>query len=108
MTRRAGTHQPGDSRVCCRAVRPETRAAVGDGPLIASRHAGRRIFDTAANGLFSLATTQGYLSIVGVIGSLYPVTTVVLAYVVLRERLERRQLCGVLAALAGVAVIAAR
>ncbi len=66
------------------------------------------IFDTAANGLFSLATTQGYLSIVGVIGSLYPVTTVVLAYVVLRERLERRQLFGVLAALAGVAVIAAR
>jgi drug/metabolite transporter (DMT)-like permease len=52
--------------------------------------------------------TQGYLSIVGVIGSLYPVTTVVLAYVVLHERLERRQLLGVLAALAGVAVIAAR
>jgi len=66
------------------------------------------ILDTSANGLFALATTQGYLSIVGVIGSLYPVTTVVLAYVVLRERLARRQLVGVLAALAGVAVIAAR
>jgi drug/metabolite transporter (DMT)-like permease len=66
------------------------------------------ILDTSANGLFALATTQGYLSIVGVLGSLYPVTTVLLAYLVLRERLARRQLAGVLAALAGVALIAAR
>jgi drug/metabolite transporter (DMT)-like permease len=64
------------------------------------------ILDTSANGLFALATTQGYLSIVGVLGSLYPVTTVVLAYLVLRERLARHQLVGVLAALAGVALIA--
>ena len=64
------------------------------------------VLDTGANGLFALATTQGYLSIVGVLGSLYPVTTVVLAYVVLRERLARHQLVGVLTALAGAALIA--
>jgi drug/metabolite transporter (DMT)-like permease len=65
------------------------------------------ILDTSANGLFALATTQGYLSIVGVVGSLYPVTTVVLAYLVLRERLGARQLAGVVCALLGVAMIAA-
>ena len=66
------------------------------------------ILDTSANGLFALATTQGYLSIVGVLGSLYPVTTVVLAYLVLRERLAALQVAGVLAALVGVALIAVR
>ena len=64
------------------------------------------LLDTGANGLFALATTRGYLSLVGVLGSLYPVVTVVLAYLVLRERLARHQLVGVLAALAGVALIA--
>ncbi len=66
------------------------------------------LLDTGANGLFALATTRGYLSLVGVLGSLYPVVTVVLAYLVLRERLARHQLVGVLAALAGVALIAVR
>ncbi len=66
------------------------------------------ILDTSANGLFALATTQGFLSLVAVLGSLYPVVTVVLAYLVLRERLGRHQLVGVVGALAGVALIAAR
>jgi uncharacterized membrane protein len=66
------------------------------------------VLDTSANGLFALATTQGFLSLVAVVGSLYPVVTVVLAYLVLRERLARHQLAGVVAALAGVALIAAR
>ena len=65
------------------------------------------LLDTGANGLFALATTQGYLSIVAVIGSVYPVVTVILAYVVLRERLARHQLAGAAATLAGIALIAA-
>jgi drug/metabolite transporter (DMT)-like permease len=65
------------------------------------------LLDTGANGLFALATTRGYLSIVAVIGSVYPVVTVVLAYIVLRERLARHQLAGALATLAGIALIAA-
>jgi len=65
------------------------------------------LLDTGANGLFALATTRGYLSIVAVIGSVYPVVTVVLAYAVLRERLARHQLVGALATLAGIALIAA-
>jgi drug/metabolite transporter (DMT)-like permease len=65
------------------------------------------LFDIGANALYSLATTQGLLSVVAVTSSLYPVTTVVLARVVLRERVQRVQEVGIVAALAGVALMAA-
>jgi drug/metabolite transporter (DMT)-like permease len=42
---------------------------------------------------------------VAVVGSLYPVTTVLLARVILRERLQRVQAAGVLVALLGVALV---
>ncbi len=63
--------------------------------------------DVAANGLFAVATRHGLLSIVAVAGSLYPVATVVLARVVLGERVRRIQELGIVAALAGVLMIAA-
>jgi drug/metabolite transporter (DMT)-like permease len=50
--------------------------------------------DTAANVLFLLATRAGALSVSGVLVSLYPVVVVVLARVVLRERLTGLQLAG--------------
>jgi drug/metabolite transporter (DMT)-like permease len=56
---------------------------------------GAGVFDMGANILFLLAVRQGQLSIVGVLSSLYPVSTVVLAAVVLRERMSRIQLAGV-------------
>jgi drug/metabolite transporter (DMT)-like permease len=62
--------------------------------------------DCAATALYGLANTKGALSIVAVVGSLYPVATVVLARVVLGERIRRVQRLGVAAALAGVAMIA--
>ena len=65
------------------------------------------ILDTGANGLFALATTEGYLSLVAVLGSLYPVVTVLLAFGVLRERIARHQMAGAAATLAGIALIAA-
>ncbi len=77
-----------------------TRTAL---PLIAAVG----VFDTSANGLFALATTQGYLSIVAVLGTLYPVVTVLLAFVVLRERIATHQVGGAVATLVGVALIAA-
>jgi drug/metabolite transporter (DMT)-like permease len=61
--------------------------------------------DVAANALFALASRHGLLSLVSVIGSLYPVTTVVLAHVILGERLSRAQLAGVAAALTGIAAV---
>ena len=41
------------------------------------------LLDSSANALFALATTRGLLAVVSVLGSLYPVTTVLLAHVVL-------------------------
>jgi drug/metabolite transporter (DMT)-like permease len=63
--------------------------------------------DMAANALFLLASQQGGpLAITGVLASLYPVSTVVLAQVVLRERLVGTQVAGLAAAGAAVVLIA--
>jgi drug/metabolite transporter (DMT)-like permease len=59
-----------------------------------------------ANALFVLASARGYLSIVSVLGSLYPIVTVLAAYVFLGERINPLQRAGVVLALAGVAVVA--
>jgi len=65
------------------------------------------LFDIGANAAYAAATTHGLLSVVSVVGSLYPVTTVIFARVVLRERVRRSQEAGVLTVFAGVALIAA-
>jgi uncharacterized membrane protein len=65
------------------------------------------VLDIAANGFFALAATKGLVSVVAVLSSLYPVMTVILARVVLKERLAAIQRAGALAALAGVALISA-
>ncbi len=62
--------------------------------------------DVGANVLFALASQRGLLSITALLGSLYPVVTVLLARFVLHERLLRVQLTGVAGALAGVALVA--
>jgi drug/metabolite transporter (DMT)-like permease len=63
--------------------------------------------DLAANAFYAWGSTEGLLSVVSVLGSLYPVTTVILARMVLGERIRRIQEVGVLAALAGVVLMAA-
>ena len=63
--------------------------------------------DAAANALFAFASGHGLLALVSVLGSLYPVVTLVLAYVLLGERLSTAQKLGVGVALAGVCAIAA-
>jgi drug/metabolite transporter (DMT)-like permease len=65
------------------------------------------VLDTGSNALFSVASTLGFLSVVSVLSSVYPVFTVLLAYVFAHERLSRVQKIGVATALAGVALIAA-
>lgn len=77
---------------------PRTRApwrAVVMGPLGA-----------AATGCFLYATHHGLLSIVSVIAALYPAATVVLATVVLRERIHARQGVGLAFAVAAVTLVA--
>ncbi len=62
--------------------------------------------DVTAIALYLLATRRGLISLVAVLGSLYPATTVLLARVVLGERLVRVQVVGLVLALAGVLLIA--
>jgi drug/metabolite transporter (DMT)-like permease len=57
-----------------------------------------------ANALYGLAAERGLVSIASVLASLYPITTVILAYLALHERLNRTQLVGVVVALTGVAI----
>ncbi len=62
--------------------------------------------DITANALFAVAATKGLISLVAVLGSLYPLTTIALARIVLGERAHRLAQVGVVAALAGVVLIA--
>ena len=65
------------------------------------------LFDAGANALYALATKEGLLSVVSVLGSLYPAVTVVLARLVLRERIAWWQGVGVVVTLGGVGLVAA-
>lgn len=60
-----------------------------------------------ANVCFALASLDGALSIVGVLASLYPAVTAILAWRILGERLRVIQVVGVAAVFVGVALIAA-
>jgi drug/metabolite transporter (DMT)-like permease len=60
-----------------------------------------------ADWLYAVATTEGLLSVVVVLSSLYPVVTIALARVYLNERLQRLQQVGVAATLCGAVAIAA-
>jgi drug/metabolite transporter (DMT)-like permease len=65
------------------------------------------LLDAAGNALFALATTESLLSVAAVLAQLYPVVTVILARVILGERISRPQQAGVVAAFAGIALITA-
>lgn len=64
--------------------------------------------DTGANVLYAYASTLGLVSLAAVLASLFPVTTVILAWIVLKERLSASQGTGVVCALTGVALIASQ
>jgi drug/metabolite transporter (DMT)-like permease len=65
------------------------------------------LLDTGGNVFFAAASAHGIVSVVSVLASLYPVATVVLARLVLRERVQRSQELGVVLALAGVVLVSA-
>jgi drug/metabolite transporter (DMT)-like permease len=65
------------------------------------------VADFLANFLLGVATTRGLVSIAMVLGSLFPIVTVLLAYRFLHERLLPVQYLGIALALTGVICIAA-
>jgi uncharacterized membrane protein len=65
------------------------------------------LLDTTANAVYLAAATRGLLSLVAVIAALYPASTVVLARVVLGERIERTQVGGFVLAAIAVGLVAA-
>jgi uncharacterized membrane protein len=80
-----------------RGVRPHAAALVAIGVL-----------DTGGNALFAAASwSHGLVSVVSVLASLYPAITVLLARIVLGERMQRLQNLGVVVTLAGVVLVSA-
>ena len=65
------------------------------------------VFDTLANVLVAFAVTRGSAGVVAVLSALYPVTTILLARLVLGERLDGPRRLGAGLALGGAAVVAA-
>jgi drug/metabolite transporter (DMT)-like permease len=65
------------------------------------------LFDLAGDASLTFASAEGDLATVGVLASLDPVVTVLLAVALLRERLPMRQAVGVTGCLAGVLLVAA-
>lgn len=63
------------------------------------------VADFSANLLLGIASTRGLVSVVMVLGSLFPIMTAGLAFMILHERLHRIQYAGVLLAVVGVAII---
>ena len=62
--------------------------------------------DVVGGATFMLATRAGDLVLVAVVAALYPAFTVLLARVVLHERMERHQLIGLFGAGAAVVLLA--
>ena len=63
------------------------------------------ITDAGANILFAFAASLGLLSVVAVLGSLYPIVTVLLAWWIHKERLIPIQYLGIVFTFTGVALI---
>jgi drug/metabolite transporter (DMT)-like permease len=66
------------------------------------------LLDSAGNALFIAATRHGRLDVAAVLSSLYPASTVVLARVLLKEKISKWQSVGIVGALASVALVSWR
>ena len=88
--------------VVCRVLQHSPQVGRADLRLIAPAGG----CDAAANALFVVAAREGALSVVGVLSSLYPAATLLLAARVLKERISRPQGLGLALAGSGVVLLA--
>lgn len=70
------------------------------GPILLSG-----FLDTVGNGSYALAAQLGRIDIAAVLSSLYPGATVLLAWILLRENINRTQMIGIITALAAIILI---
>ena len=63
------------------------------------------VLDTFGNASYAMAARLGRLDVAAVLGSLYPGTTVLLAWVFLKENITRVQMAGILLALAAIVML---
>jgi drug/metabolite transporter (DMT)-like permease len=82
-----------------------TQSAMRLAPSAVPMVAGIGLLDVGANALFAAAAQIGFLSVVSVLGSEYPVVTVILAQSLLHERISRPQKAGIALALVGVGIV---
>lgn len=80
-----------------------TRARWRPGRRLLPAIAAVGVLDMLGNGAFILAVQAGALAVAAVLSSLYPVTTVILATVILKEKVTRDHAAGI--GLAGVAIV---
>jgi drug/metabolite transporter (DMT)-like permease len=92
--------------VCLFAMLFASRAAFKLAPAARPPMIGAAVTDVSANVLYLIAVQRAPLSLVATLVSLAPATTVLLAQVVLRERLAPAQRVGVVVALAAVVLLA--
>jgi drug/metabolite transporter (DMT)-like permease len=86
--------------VAAMLTRPATPGTATIGLAIAAG-----ALDMTANGLFLWSTLDGDLAIVGALVSLFPATTVLLAVVMLGERLDHKQATGLALAIGAAALL---
>ena len=63
------------------------------------------LLDTFGNAFYALSARTGRLDVAAVLGALYPGATVLLAWVILKERISRIQIFGILLALGAIVIL---
>jgi drug/metabolite transporter (DMT)-like permease len=81
--------------------RPALKVPIIDIPVVIAIGS----LDGIAAFAYTTATTMGMLSLVAVISSLYPAVSIILATLILKERLRGHQLVGVVLAILGITLI---
>jgi drug/metabolite transporter (DMT)-like permease len=89
------------------AVVLATSTSLGEARPVLPQLVAVAAFDTGANVLVAVATTQGPVGIVAVLSALYPIVTIVLARLLLGERLSASRRIGGAVAIVGAALVAA-
>ena len=89
------------------AVIAATRTAWRPAPRLVPAILGIGVLDMTGNGFYILAVQSGALAVASVVSSLYPVTTVILAAVLLHERVTRSHAVGIALAVLAIVLIGA-